>query len=556
MIGGAAGQGSAVTSHFIGKIFCRLGFYVFNYRDYPSLIRGGHNFNILRISDKPIFSQKEKYDIILAFDQKTIDLHQDKLNKGGAIFGGGNLKSKKLHSIDIESLLAEIGGPKILENDILIGALFKHIGTGKDILMKEAEKEFPQNNELIKKAIEEGYNSVESPAFAKPACRADRAPAGEAKYFLSGTDGVALGAIAAGLDIYFAYPMTPATPLLNFLAKNQSKYNILTLQLEDEISVVNAALGASFGGAKAMVGTSGGGFALMTEAISMAGMAELPIVIYLGQRTAPSSGIPTYTGQGDLKFALNAGHGEFLKIVSAPGDPQEAIFRTQEAFYLSSKYRTPAIILSDKHLAESDYSFDNLSRSPLTSQKFNLENIPDNYKTYQITKNGISPVVFPGQGKVVRVNSYEHDEEGNTAESPIWAEKMNDKRFRKLSYLEKEVDKFCPVSVYGKGKNLIIGWGSTKGAIIDVLPELKNYRFLQISYVSPFPKKQVIKEIKKSKKIILVENNVTGLLGDVIAEQTGFIIKNKILRYDARPFTVEYLMNKINPSKRLRIDPE
>ncbi|MDO8663711.1 MAG: 2-oxoacid:acceptor oxidoreductase subunit alpha [Candidatus Wildermuthbacteria bacterium] len=550
LIGGAAGQGSAVTSHFIGKIFCHLGFYVFNYRDYPSLIRGGHNFNILTVSSRPVLSQKEKYDIILAFDQKTIDLHQDKLNKGGVIFGNKNLKSERLHPIDIGSILAKIGGPKILENDILIGALFKHVGADTGILMKEAEREFPRNNELIKKAIEEGYNLVESREGTAHRDSSVFAPiAGKAKYFLSGTDGVALGAIAAGLDIYFAYPMTPATPLLNFFAKNQSKYNILTLQLEDEISVVNAALGASFGGAKVMVGTSGGGFALMTEALSLAGMAELPVVIYLGQRTAPSSGIPTYTGQSDLKFALNAGHGEFLKIVSAPGDPEEAIFRTQEAFYLSLKYRTPAIILSDKHLAESDYSFDEISRSPLAIQKLSPEEIPENYKTYQITKNGISPVAFPGQGKIVRVNSYEHDEEGNTTESPIWSEKMNDKRFMKLPYLEKEVDKFHPVSVYGKGKNLIIGWGSTKGAIIDALPELKNYRFLQISYISPFPRKQVIKEIKKSKKIILVENNVTGLLGDIIAEQTGFIIKNKVLKYDARPFTVEYLINKIRTMK-------
>ena len=526
LIGGRAGQGSAVTSNFIGKIFCHLGFYVFNYRDYPSLIRGGHNFNILRISDKPVFSQKEKCDIILAFDQKTIDLHRKKLNKKGII----------LRSFDFEPVLKKIGGPKILENDILIGSLFKYFSVAKEVLIREAEKEFPKDNELIKKAIVAGYDLTKN--------KEKLISKGGVKYFLTGTDGVALGAIASGLDIYFAYPMTPTTPLLNFLAKKQSRHNILTFQPEDEISVINAALGASFGGAKVMVGTSGGGFALMTEAVSLAGMAELPLVIYLGQRTAPSSGIPTYTGQGDLKFALNAGHGEFPRIVVAPGDPQEAIFRTQEAFYLSSKYRIPAIILSDKHLAESNYSFDKIERSPLISPKI-AENIPENYKSYTITKNGVSPVFFPGQGPVVRVNSYEHDDEGNTTENPIWAEKMNDKRFKKLPYLKKEIDKFNPVSLYGKGKNLIIGWGSTKGAIVDALPEIKNYRFLQVSYMSPFPKEQVLKEIKKSKKVVLVENNVTGLLGDVIAEQTGFIIKNKILKYDARPFDTEFLIKKI-----------
>jgi len=414
--------------------------------------------------------------------------------------------------------------------------LFKYFSVAKEVLIREAEKEFPKDNELIKKAIVAGYDLTKN--------KEKLISKGGVKYFLTGTDGVALGAIASGLDIYFAYPMTPTTPLLNFLAKKQSRHNILTFQPEDEISVINAALGASFGGAKVMVGTSGGGFALMTEAVSLAGMAELPLVIYLGQRTAPSSGIPTYTGQGDLKFALNAGHGEFPRIVVAPGDPQEAIFRTQEAFYLSSKYRIPAIILSDKHLAESNYSFDKIERSPLISPKI-AENMPENYKSYTITKNGVSSVFFPGQGPVVRVNSYEHDDEGNTTENPIWAEKMNDKRFKKLPYLKKEIDKFNPVSLYGKGKNLIIGWGSTKGAIVDALPEIKNYRFLQVSYMSPFPKEQVLKEIKKSKKVVLVENNVTGLLGDVIAEQTGFIIKNKILKYDARPFDTEFLIKKI-----------
>jgi 2-oxoglutarate ferredoxin oxidoreductase subunit alpha len=524
LIGGKAGQGTAVTSHLVGKVFCHLGYYVFDYRDYPSLITGGHNFNILTISDKPIFSHKEKYDIIVALDRKTINAHRKDLNAGGFVLGDKDLKT-------------------ISENNILLGFLFKKLGVEKEIVFKVIEKEFPakEKSEKIKGGIEEGYALVETKEALRRA-QGILKRIGPERYFISGNDAVSLGAIAAGMDIYLAYPMTPATSILTFLAKRQVKYNILVSQLENEIGVVNAALGASFSGAKAMVGTSGGGFALMTEALSMSGMAELPLVAYLGQRTAPSSGVPTYTGQGDLKFALNAGHGEFPRLVVAPGDPQEAIIRTQEAFYLSSKYRLPAIILGDKHLGESSYSFDKLEQSPLGSSRFISEKPIQNYKSYQITKTGISPRLIPGQGAVVRTNSYEHNDLGNTVESPDWIIKMQNKRLRKQEELGKEIKKLNPVSVFGRGQKLIVSWGSTKGAIIDALPKLKNFRFLQISYLKPFPREEVLKEIKKSKKVILVESNATGLLGEVVREQTCCEIKDKILRYDARPFTAEYII--------------
>lgn len=538
LIGGKAGQGTAVTSYFIGKVFCELGYYVFNYRDYPSLIRGGHNFNVLRISDKPIYSHKNKYDIIVALDQKTVDLHQKNLNKKGFILGDDDLKSKKLVSVDVDFTLKKLKAPRIIENDIFIGWLFKYFGIDKKLLLKEAEKEFKTKKiNLIKKAIEKGY------ALGKIKEKFKRI--GKGKYFISGNQAVSVGALSSGIDIYIAYPMTPATAVLHFLAKKQLDNNILVLQLENEIGVANAALGASFGGAKTMVGTSGGGFALMTEALSLSGISELPLVVYLAQRTAPATGVPTYTGQGDLKFVVNAGHGEFPRIVVAPGDPKEAIVRTKEAFYLSTKYHLLSIIISDKHLGESDYAFDKLERSSVSNERFILKKPPKDYKSYKITKDGVSPRAVPGQGPVVRATSYEHNEYGNTIEDAYWTVKMTDKRFKKLKYFKDEIKKLNPAVLYGKGKNLIIGWGSTKGAIIDALPQLKDFRFLQISYISPFPKEIVKREIEKSKKVILVENNVTGLLGDIIAEQTGHIIKNKVLKYDARPFVSEFIVNKI-----------
>jgi 2-oxoglutarate ferredoxin oxidoreductase subunit alpha len=303
LIGGSAGQGSAVTSRFLAKIFCKLGYYVFNYRDYPSLIRGGHNFNVLKISDKPVFSHSEKYDIILALDQKTIDLHQKNLNAGGFVLADKKLKAKKQLSLDMEPLLEKIGGPKILENDILIGAFFKYFGIDSDFLTEQAKKEFGEKSDTLIKAIKEGHKLIVEKEKLKKR--------GTENYFISGAEGIGLGALAGGLDVYFAYPMTPATSLMNFLAKKQQSDNIMVVQLENEIAVANSAVSSSFGGARSMVGTSGGGFALMTEAISLAGMSEMPLVVYLAQRTAPATGVPTYTEQGDLKFVLNSGHGEF-----------------------------------------------------------------------------------------------------------------------------------------------------------------------------------------------------------------------------------------------------
>jgi 2-oxoglutarate/2-oxoacid ferredoxin oxidoreductase subunit alpha len=528
LVGGEAGLGSAVTSHLIGKIFCELGYYVFNYRDYPSLIRGGHNFNVLKISDKPVYSHEYKYDFILALDQKTIDIHKKDLKKGGIVFGAK----------ETEPIVQKLQGPKILANDVLIGYLAKHFGMDLALVLTAAEEEFGKKTELIERAIKEGYDSIPTQEKLKTLRRGS----GHGKYFISGNEAIGVGAIAGGVDVYLAYPMTPASPLLHFLAKRQLANNILVFQPENEIAVINAALGASFAGARTMVGTSGGGFALMTEGLSLAAMTELPIVIYLGQRPAPATGLATHTGQGDLKFALNAGHGEFLRVVIAPGDAEEAITRTQEAFYLSNKYRIPAILLGDKHLGESNYTFDGLEKSPLAANRFILDNPPENYKSYKITASGISPRAVPGQGPIVKANSYEHNEDGYTIEDSAWAVKMADKRFKKLPYLIKEIEKFNPASIYGRGSNLLISYGSTKGAIIDALPRLKNFRFLQISYLRPFPREAVIKEIKKSKKVILAENGVRGSLADVIKEETGITVKNKILKYDGRPFTPDLLI--------------
>jgi len=539
LIGGKAGQGTNVTSYFIGEVFSSSGYYVFNYRDYPSLIRGGHNYNVIKVSDKPVYSHSDKYDLIVALDQDTIDKHAKGLKENGFIIGDKDLKTDRtFHSIDVQPILKDLDAKPVIENDIFIGWLFKYFGMPEEFLMKELEERFGGSKiDLIKKAAKIGYDlGKKEESFEK---------LGDQKYFISGSKAVTDGAIASGIDVYIAYPMTPATAVLHHLAAKEKDHNILVIQLENEIAVVNAALGASFAGAKTMVGTSGGGFALMGEAMSLAGMGEIPLVAYLAQRTGPASGVPTYTAQADLKFAVNIGHGEFTRIVVAPGDPQEAITRTQEAFYLANKYRSLVILVSDKHLAESDYTFDKLEKSSVSSDRFIVENPSDDHKGYKITEDGNSPRIVPGQGPVAKVTSYEHDEYGNTVEEAEWMNKMTDKRLKKEKTITAEIEKLNPISVYGQGKNLIVGWGSTKGAILDALKGLDDYRFMQISYINPFPTEMVKKELESSDKIVLVENNATGQLGDIIAEKTGHVIENKVLQYDARPFIPETIINKV-----------
>jgi len=538
LIGGKAGQGIAMTSTLLGKIFANAGFYVFNYRDYPSLIRGGHNFNVLAISDSPVFSFEKDYDIIVALDQNTINKHKKYLKKQGFILGGKALKSQKLISLDLERILSAMRLPPIFGNNILIGYIAHYFGLPLADVLRVIRREFGEKADVVSKSIEFAYGIK---LHHQEKVRKKR----KKKYFFSGNEAIGLGAIAAGIDIYFAYPMTPATPVLHYLAKKQKEHNLLVVQPENEIAVINTALGASFAGAKTMVGTSGGGFCLMAEACSLQGMSEVPLVVYLAQRTGPSTGVPTYTTQGDLKFALNVGHGEFPRIVVAPGDAKEAFLRTIEAFYLSQKYRTLVIILGDKHLGESHFSFDEIEKPRVKSRDFLIKNPSPDYKSYKITKDGVSPRTVPGIGPTVRASGYEHDEEGITTEEEFKVSQMTEKRLRKIESIRKEIARLDPIKVYGRGENLIVSWGSTKGAIIDSLKKLKGFRFLQIIYLEPFPWLQVEREIKKAKRVFLVENNATGLLGKVIREQTGILIKRKILKYNGRPFYPSEIIKKI-----------
>ncbi len=537
LIGGEAGAGIAKTTLLISEIFTNAGYYVFNYREYQSLIKGGFNFNVLKISDKPVYSHDNSYDVIFALNQDLIDRHEKDLKDDGFIIGDKNLKGKNMISIDVQAMLEKMGASKKLGNDILIGALAKIIGLPVEPVVKVVKGAFKKKIDLLEESIIEGYNCVEKKMELDN-------PDGKPKYFITGNEAISMGAIVSGMDMYIAYPITPATPVLHELASKQIEHDFMVVQPENEIAVACSALGASYAGANTMIGTSGAGFSLMAEALSLQGMSEIPLVVYLSQRTGPASGVPTYNSQGDLKFAVNIGHGEFVKVVVAPGDAKECFYRTIEAFHLASKYRVLVMILGDKHVGESNYSFDDFEEPKIKPNRFITEPCED-YKSYLITENGVSPRSVPGQSAVVRATSYEHNEYGHTTEESEEVIKMNDKRLKKFDDLKKEIIGLVPVYLHGQGKKLIVGWGSTKGAIVDALKNLPDFKFLQVSYISPFPAEEVKREIEDSDEVILIENNATGLLGDIIAEQTGKIINKKVLKYDGRPFTSEEIVEKV-----------
>lgn len=481
LFGGKAGQGPNIIAQLLGEVLTEQGYYTFCSREYASVIRGGHNYNLLTISEKPINSNDTKIDILIALDDKTLEYHKDKLKKEGIL-----LKDSK-------------------DNMYYLGKLFKILGLEFDLLEQHIKKlhNFEANLESSKK----GYAEEKTILKLKK-------EKGKAK-FISGSNSTAIGSIKSGLDIYYAYPMTPATPLLFELAPKQAENKFITLELENEISVMIATIGSAITGAKAMCGTSGGGFALMTEGLSLAGQAEVPIVVYLAQRPGPATGIPTFTAQADLQFARHAGHGEFPRLIVAPGDAFESQELVSQCFYFSQKYKIPSIFISDKHLSESFYS---------------LEGEP------KITKSTKSV-------SMKRFNSYEHDAEGNVIEDSESVNKTFNARLQKYKDIETESKKFTTYKTYGKSKNIILGWGSTKGAILDAI-EGKDYKFIQLLYLEPFPK-EILKELKEANKVIVIENNSTSQLSEILAEKTGFIVKDKILKYDGMPFYCNELKEKL-----------
>jgi len=386
-------------------------------------------------------------------------------------------------------------------------------------------------------------------------CSFTLSPFNSPKMLISGNEAIGAGAIASGLKFYSAYPMTPSTGIFNFVAEYAKDYGIVVEQAEDEISAINMVIGASFAGVRAMTGTSGGGFALMVEGISLAAMTETPIVIALAQRPGPATGLPTRTEQADLLFALYAGHGEFPKVIFAPGSPEQAFYLTNKAFDLAEKYQIVAIILTDQYLADSQWSYEgfDLGKIKYVDYRLREEKLKEieNYKRHTFTETGISPFAVPGQSKnLVVTDSDEHDEEGHIIEDALTRIRMVEKRlFKKIPLIKKEIS---PPLIY-RDKNpeiVLICWGSMFGIVKEVIDELiKKYKVAMIHFseIYPFSKdKSWIELLRKSKKVINIEQNATSQFAKLIKMETGIYIENHINRFDGRPFTADELLERVN----------
>ncbi|MBN1165632.1 MAG: 2-oxoacid:acceptor oxidoreductase subunit alpha [Methanospirillaceae archaeon] len=540
LIGGKAGDGILQAGKVIGSLFAGLGYHVYLSVDYPSLIRGGHNFCIIRIATKPVGAFNTTIDILLALDQQTITLHEKKLNPGGIIIYNSDTVTTDGEGIAIEPLLRRHNGRPIMGNTAMIGALCGVAGLPWSRISPVLASQFQKETELNLAIAQDSCLSV-TPRLSVPADTTMRYP------FFSGNEWIGLGLLAGGLDAYIAYPMTPSSGILHFFAQIAEETGILVYHPESEIAVILMAEGCAYAGKRAAVGTSGGGFCLMTEALSCAGQAEIPLVIVLAQRAGPSTGMPTYNAQTDLLFACYAGHGEFPRYLVAPATASEAYRFSAQALHIAWKYQIPSIILSDKTFSEGYYTADSIP-------DIISDIIPDSpqipysrpYERYAAGEWGISPLIHPPcTGEVVKVNSYTHDTKGISSEEPRDAIAGAAKRQMKSDALAKETDTREAVCTSGSpdSETALICWGSTRGVVNEVADAL-GLRIISPVVLFPFPKKTYLKAIHGVTRFILIEESATGQLQTLLLKE-GFTITETILSSDGRPFPVESLLERV-----------
>lgn len=552
LIGGSAGQGMDTLSAVFEKILKKEGYNLLSTKDYMSRIRGGHNFIQVRFGEEVVDSHYSKLDAIVALDLDTIELHIKDLNTNGIIIGDEGIKyeDSRLTKIPMKKSAAEIGNTKVM-GIVAIGALLKGFGFGKekaeDVIKYQFQGNILNANLL---ALESGYQVGTKVFETKKLEEKDT-------ILINGNQSIALGALAGGVNFYSAYPMTPATSVMTYLSKKSKEAGIVVEQVEDEIAAITMALGASYAGARAMTGTSGGGFSLMVEALGLASIIEVPIVIVDSQRPAPATGFPTRTEQSDLSFLLTASHGEGPRMIIAVRNPEDAVYQTARALNIADKYQIPVIILTDQYLADAtrtvkpfDFNKITIERHIASKEDIDEDLKEGSYKRYKLTENGISKRIIPGsiEGQIVLVDSDEHDEYGHITEVSEVRVAMMKKRMGKLDLLKEEV---LEPEYYGveNPETLLIGWGSTYGAIKESVNMLKQESVsvgaLIFGDVYPLPEKFLVKYSGVAKKIINVEQNYTGQIAKLIRQETGIKMDKSILKYDGRQISAYEIYNEV-----------
>ncbi|MFC1920863.1 2-oxoacid:acceptor oxidoreductase subunit alpha [Chloroflexota bacterium] len=568
LVGGEAGQGVQSVGLILSKAIARGGLHVFADQDYESRVRGGHNFFRIRVSDTEVLAASEELDIMIALNRETVDIHKSEMKEVGIIIFDGeqimlDARDKKFFSAPLSRLAEEKAGNKIMANTVAVGVALGLVGYDFHILESVLKKEFEHQGEKIVEgnlaAAGAGFSfsTEENRISFKPQLHPlDKSPE---RMLINGNEALALGALAGGCKFISGYPMTPATLILEYFADKGREYNAVAVHVEDEISAINMAIGAAYTGVRAMTATSGGGFSLMAEGLSLAGMTETSVVIVLGQRPGPATGMPTRTEQGDLELALHAGHGEFPRAILAPPDAENAFSAIIKAFNLAEKYQTPVIVLSDHHLVTSYTTINRfelkkvyIDRGELLSDK-EAESTID-YKRHVLTDSGISPRAFPSQGKALVVtDSDEHDESGHMIEDAETRVQQNLKRMRKIIGLKKEISP-PELNRMLDAKLTLIGWGSTRGAIREAAILLKDKGIaadtIHFCEIYPFPVEEFTSLLEGNTRTIVIESNATAQFSHLIRRETGINIKDTVLRFDGRPITANYIIERIKEAGR------
>jgi 2-oxoglutarate ferredoxin oxidoreductase subunit alpha len=556
-IGGQQGEGLESTDRIFSTALNRLGYYLYGYRHFSSRIKGGHTNNKIRISTQPIRAISDDLDILVAFDQETIDLNSHELRAGGIVIADAKFGPKIPEDMNIRlfavpfTAIAEELGTSLMKNMVATGASTAVLGLPVDVIKQVVEEEFGRKGAAVVEknieAVSRGAQFILDEATSSFSEFEVEPASGKQRLFMIGNDAIALGAVAAGCRFMPAYPITPASEIMEYLIKKLPKFGGTVIQTEDEISAVTMTIGANYGGVRAMTASAGPGLSLMMEGIGLAGITETPIVIVDTQRGGPSTGLPTKQEQSDLNAMIYGTHGEIPKIVIAPSTVEECFYDTVEAFNLADQYQCPVIILTDLQLSLGKQSSNELDFDKVKINRGNLVTEPESaeedhlFKRYEFKEDGVSPRVLPGtKNGIYHVTGVEHDEEGRPSESPVNRKKMMDKRLNKMKHL-KVTNPILIDAPHETPDILLIGMGSTGGTIDEARGRLEKEgiktNHATIRLIHPFPTEELKSYVKNAKKVAIVENNATGQLADQVKLHLGYADKiHNILKYDGNPF--------------------
>jgi 2-oxoglutarate ferredoxin oxidoreductase subunit alpha len=556
---GAAGQGVQTVENILVRLLRRAGFHVFATKEYMSRIRGGSNSTEIRISSERVSAPVDRINILLPFHQDALYHLKARILPETTVIGDRKnicldcpAEVSKFIDIPFAEISEEIGG-KLFLNIIAAGVILGMLNVETKMVSDFISGFFAEKDEgIIRKnieAVEIGYQKGKELLESGKASFGLKNPSVKNEVLLNGAEAVGMGALAGGCDLISSYPMSPSTGVLTFLSVHMENFGVVVEQAEDEIAAINMALGGSYAGARAMVTTSGGGFALMTEGVSLSGMIETPVVVHLAQRPGPATGLPTRTEQADLELALYSGHGEFPRIIFAPGSLQDAFFLTQKAFDLAAKYQIPVFILTDQYFMDTFYNCPPFDLEGMNIQKHIVRTNKD-YKRYAFIENGISPRGIPGFGEgLVGVDSDEHDEESHITEDLELRTRMVNKRLKKMDLILSEI---VPPELFGSEdfETLLVGWGSTYHVIKEALAEIDHKGIALLHFKQVYPLFPGTKDfIARAKRTIFVENNATSQFRKIIKLYTGYSKGDSLLKYNGLPFSVEDIVEGLEKKR-------